>query len=361
MSALLPRPVDAIRKGLESVLASACANGAPSPPWVAVDDGSDRWVALVAARPRAERRVAAVAVSSDRALVTAHRLGIGGAFSLPPSTLAAFGALTVASAGSLPQAPASFENLGILEGRDPMHVVRVAASTFWCCQLGETALTALFAELASQLEIPPVILPWPALVTERLGVDAILGAWGDLRSKHGGPIPDLVVAPLQMNEGTVLASVYAALLGAVDQTVPTTRIEPVPVTAISSGGPVGCWATHQDQSTGAGWMATPTEVTAARCRWRVQGEGMTGSVEDVVTTDELNAARDALAVRVPGWLTDHLRPGTPAFLLLSNLAEGAARRGIPLWVPNVDAEALQMVLRLPGVLWVDGPAVPRSP
>jgi len=41
------------------------------------------------------------------------------------------------------------------------------------------------------------------------------------------------------------------------------------------------------------------------------------------------------------------------------LAEAAHRRGLPLWVPNVDSIALRFLLGLPGTLWVDGPAVPR--
>ena len=356
---LLPRPEDAVRKGLESVVEAACANGAPQPPWVAVDDGSDRWIALVAARSRAERRLGVAAVSSDRALVTAHRLGVGGAFMLPPSTLATFEALTAATARNLPPAQAWLEDVGILEGQDPMHVVTAANNTFWCCQLGEPGLIRLLQELASLLEIPPVILPWPALIVEGEGIDRVKGTWNDLRAKTGGPVPDLAVARAKMDGGTVLAAAFATLLTEEDQTPLATRIEPVPVNELPTGGAVGWWATHDEQATLTGWKATPTEVTATRCRWRVEGDELTGTVKDVVTTDELNAAQEPVAVRVPGWLIDHLSPGSPACLLVSNLAEAAARRGIPLWIPNVDAEALQIVLRLPGVLWVDGPSVPR--
>ena len=64
--------------------------------------------------------------------------------------------------------------------------------------------------------------------------------------------------------------------------------------------------------------------------------------------------------RMPGWAADFLRPGSPAGLLARRLAEAAARRGLPLWIPNVDREALPEVLRLPGTIWVDGPSVPRQ-
>jgi len=44
---------------------------------------------------------------------------------------------------------------------------------------------------------------------------------------------------------------------------------------------------------------------------------------------------------------------------VTRLAEVAARHGLPLWIPNLDGDALRLALTLPGVLWVDGPAVPR--
>jgi len=66
-----------------------------------------------------------------------------------------------------------------------------------------------------------------------------------------------------------------------------------------------------------------------------------------------------LAVRVPGWASRGLRPGSPAGLLVTRIAEAASRRGIPLWIPNVDQEGLRLVLGLPGTIWVDGPAVPK--
>ena len=54
-----------------------------------------------------------------------------------------------------------------------------------------------------------------------------------------------------------------------------------------------------------------------------------------------------------------MRAGTPAALLVARLADAADRRGLPLWIPNVDGEGLRFALGLPGTLWVDGPAVPR--
>ena len=53
-------------------------------------------------------------------------------------------------------------------------------------------------------------------------------------------------------------------------------------------------------------------------------------------------------------------PGRPAGLLIERLAAAAERAGVALWIPNVDGAKLQFLLRLPGELWVDGPAVPEA-
>jgi hypothetical protein len=82
-------------------------------------------------------------------------------------------------------------------------------------------------------------------------------------------------------------------------------------------------------------------------------------VTDVVTADEVSGVQDVMAVRLPGWLAHPLRPGSPAGLLAERIAEVAARRDLPLWIPGVDVDALRFVLGLPGTIWVDGPAVPR--
>ena len=86
---LVPVPPDDIRDGLYSVIGGALAGGAPAPAWVAVDDGTDTWVVKVSKRPAAERMGCVVAAASEGALVTAQRLGIGGAMWLPPSSLGA--------------------------------------------------------------------------------------------------------------------------------------------------------------------------------------------------------------------------------------------------------------------------------
>ena len=89
MMEFLGRFPDALRGGLDNVIAGALAGGAPEPSWVAADDGSGAWVGEVAARSGAERARGVVAVASLEAVVIAQRLGVGGALWLPPSSLAA--------------------------------------------------------------------------------------------------------------------------------------------------------------------------------------------------------------------------------------------------------------------------------
>lgn len=110
---------------------------------------------------------------------------------------------------------------------------------------------------------------------------------------------------------------------------------------------------------GDGWLATPIDVTPSKCRWRLEGDDRGGIVIDVLTSEELAGVGEALAVRLPGWAARPLRPGSPTGLLAARIADAAARRGVPFWIPGVDEEALRFVLGLPGSLWVDGPAVPR--
>jgi hypothetical protein len=79
---------------------------------------------------------------------------------------------------------------------------------------------------------------------------------------------------------------------------------------------------------------------------------------EVLGSEEVAGVEEAVAVRVPGWASRDVRSGSPAGLLVTRIAEAAAGQNLPLWIPGVDEEALRLVLGLPGVIWVDGPAVP---
>ncbi|MDB4306270.1 hypothetical protein N9980_01755, partial [bacterium] len=131
-----------------------------------------------------------------------------------------------------------------------------------------------------------------------------------------------------------------------------------PVHELPQGRRVGWWTWKEEQPPAEGWLAVPSEVGAERCRWELEGEGEQGIVEEVLSATEVAEAEGAAAVRVPGWACGGLRLGTPAGVLITRLAEAAARRGLPLWIPNLDDQDLRFVLGLPGTLWVDGAAVP---
>jgi hypothetical protein len=91
-------------------------------------------------------------------------------------------------------------------------------------------------------------------------------------------------------------------------------------------------------------------------RWRLRfPDGSQSEVVDALRTPSIPGA----ALRVPGWFAGRLVAGRPIGLLAARLATVAERLGLPLWVPNVRPGALEFLLRLPGTLWVDGPAVPR--
>ena len=43
-----------------------------------------------------------------------------------------------------------------------------------------------------------------------------------------------------------------------------------------------------------------------------------------------------------------MHAGSPSGLLVTRIADAAARRGLPLWIPGVDHDSLRFVLALPG-------------
>jgi len=349
---LLGRLPEALRGGLDSVIAGALAGGAPEPAWVAADDGHGAWVAEVAGRPAAQRGRGVVAAASADALAMAQRLGVGGAMWLPPSSLAAIEAFEAAAAAAPPALefdPAVVEALGTDAA---IRIVSFAGRGFWRVQLGDRALAVLLTELAAAVGAPAAIVPWPALLLSDRLAAGMSEAWRELASSSGGAFPGLIVTPLTvgtMGEVGVLQAAYRALVGGGSEAEATGSIGPQPVHELPQGRRVG---------SSEGWLAAPFEVGAERCRWELEGEGGPGVVEEVLSATEVAESEGVAAVRVPGWACGGLRPGTPAGLLITRLAEDAARRGLPLWIPNLNNVGLRFVLGLPGRLWVDGSAVP---
>jgi hypothetical protein len=161
-----------------------------------------------------------------------------------------------------------------------------------------------------------------------------------------------------MAKAGMLDAAYKALLEGTVEVVSAGSIGPHPVHELPQGRRVGWWSWKEEQAASEGWLSAPTEVGADRCRWELEGENGPGVVEEVLSATEVVEAEVAAAVRVPGWASCGLRPGAPAGLLVARIADEAARRGLPLWIPNVGEESLRFVLGLPGTLWVDGPAIP---
>jgi hypothetical protein len=357
---LFPPPPDETREGLYSVVAGALAGGASEPSWIAVDDGGGSWVVEVSTRPATERVRGVVAASSEDALVKAQLLGVGGAMWLPPSSLGALDAFATAAAA---EAPAAFDAaaLEILEGSTAIHVVSVTDRRFWRTQVGDRALEDFITELAVDLEAPAVILRWPALVVAERDPEEIVLAWESLVEKRATVSPSLSVRSLEPKafENDLLEEAYAALTGDSSDSKSPVSPPPQPVHELPHGRRVGWWLTRNDQkSEEEGWVAFPVEAGAARCSWQLEDSESPGTIEEVLGSEEVAGIDEAVAARVPGWASRDLRPGSPAGLLVTKIAEAALRRGLPLWIPGVDQEGLRLVLGLPGTIWVDGPAVP---
>ncbi len=353
----------AVGTGLESVVTGVLAGGAPEPSWIAVDDGTDGWVAAAVGCSAAERARGVVAASSDAALVTAQRLGIGGAMWLPPSSLGAKEAFASADSRVVPAEGYDAALVELLDDGEAVVIVTFVEPLFWRAQLGERRLVALLAELAAALGAPSAILPWPALVIQ--GVDSSTIAEG-LRAivlDAERVLPDVTVTALETGapESAAVEAVYRELL---EDRPPGVVVgqggRPLPVHELPHGRRVGWWNRHSGEVLPEGeWSASPEGVARPRWRWRLNGEGGSGIIEEVLTSEDVDHADECVAVRFPGWASRDIRSGSPAGLLVTRLAETAARRGLPLWIPNLDRDALRLALTLPGVLWVDGPAVPR--
>ena len=350
--------------GLESVVDGALAGGAPEPRWIAVDDGTGEWVALATGCSAAERACGVVAASSDDTLVTAQRLGIGGAMWLPPSTVGATDAFAAATAAAAPNEGQDLSLIDLIDDGSAAVILSFADRLFWRGQLGERRLTAMLADLAAALSTPAAILPWPALVVTGKEPDEVSEAWRALVADDDRVVPDVAVAPLAENApgGGLLAPAYQDLLQAGPRASAVhAGSSPLPVHELPRGLRVGWWSRRPEESLpDEGWSASPIDVSRPKSGWRLDGEDGSGIIEEVLTSEDVDRTGDCAAVRLPGWASREIRPGSPAGLLVTRLAEAAARRGLPLWIPNLDVDALRFALGLPGILWVDGPAVPRS-
>ncbi|MCW8983952.1 MAG: hypothetical protein OQK55_01315 [Thermoanaerobaculales bacterium] len=356
---LFPLPAEMTRDGLYSVIGGALAGGAPEPSWIAVDNGSDAWVVEVSGFSAVERARGVVAASSEEAVMKAQRLGIGGAMWLPPASLGAIEAFAAAASTEAPRAHDA-ASLELLDGATSVHVVTFSNRPFWRAQLGDRELGTMLAELAVSLEAPVAILQWPALVLADRDQAAIVKAWDELVAEKECAPPAVSVLSPTGTESGILSDAYSALTTGMTAGESSSSMPAQPVHELPHGGRVGWWGLGtSDMPEDEGWFARPEDVTSTPFRWLLDGTGTSGPVQEVLTGDEVAGLDQVLAVRVPGWASQGLRAGSPAGLLLTRIAAATSRRGLPLWVPNVDQEGLRFVLGLPGTIWVDGPAVPN--
>jgi hypothetical protein len=362
MITLVPPPPDEVRQPLESVLEQALAGEAP-PPWVAVEDRDGRWIRFAAAASPEERSRSVVALSSEAALISAVRLGIGGAMWLPPSTAGARAALDGAATRLLPPTTdAWIADLAVPPGGD-LVAVTWANRPFWRCQLGAPALTLRLVELAAELDVLPAVVSWPALLVAARPSREIHSAWK--RVTESRRVPSQGVAVVSCDHDWGHCGLVTAAMRALATREPdsdgagTLECPGQAVYELPSGRLLGHWApsTSDEQPSTPGWTATPEDETDAGFRWRLRS----AAAQDRWASDIFDSASvgDEIA-RVPGWLAGEVAPGRPAGLLVEHLAEAASRTGAPLWVSNVDQDGLQYLLRLPGSFWVDGPAVPEA-
>jgi len=359
---LLPTPPAPIRSSLDTVLRRAAEQTQLAPPWVAVEDDAGSWVSLASRRPRAERARAVVAAASEEALVTAIRLGIGGAVRLPASTAAMEDAVRSAAACQVPIEPG---DVGIVQEVTTTATQLWAVSwrhlDFWRSQLSDSRLFSFLAMLAEALTAPPALLCVPVLLLGDYELHDITAAAARLvTTTQDRLIPTIDCLPIQLQDQgdhNLVGAVYRALAAADPAGEQEQQTQRHPVYELLTGQLVGWWGlTKPTPQPSHEWHAEPIAATSLGFRWRLcRADGPDVTVEDTVTS---TPALQSPVARVAGWATNRLCTGSPAGLLIESLASAAKRRGTTLWVPSVDHLALQLLLRLKADVWVDGPAVP---
>jgi len=358
---LLPDLPPGVRDPVHSVLGHGLAQGCVEPPWIAVEDEQGEWVRVAASCSLGERARAVVAASTEVALVQAARLGLGGALWLPPSTMAMKSALEAAAAASIDAAAMDPRVVELVtSGPGPLWAVTWRNRPFWKNQLGVVRLLALLAELAGDLEAPPALLPWPALlVSGRNRAEIVEACDLGLGRSPVKPLqpPEVVAVPASGEPG--VATLRALLDLESTGAVAGPDCPPQPVYALPSGRRIGFWAPSPPEPPGEGLWCPGPEVGEHSAWLARSSEGHTLRVPEVVSSSQVDADVGG-AVRLPGWLSLGARPASPAGLLIERLLASCNRKGLTLWVPNVDSDLLRYLLRLDGELWVDGPAVPSA-
>jgi hypothetical protein len=338
---------------------------APSPPWVVVEDAAGAWLHHLTTATASERASGVAVVRSEKALLQCVRLAIGGALWEPPSSAGM--TLAFIAADERPSMPAVCDlcvTTALVAHQPPRFVVRWSNQALWHHQIGAPRMAVVLWRLAKALGAVPAVIPGPCLLLPEVSSGAVDTALAELE-RGGEVVPadglEVLTLPVAATaEDTVAAAV--SMVSATAQTRACRPMEPRPVYELPSGRHLGWWSSEPTTLRPAtGWIALPELDAELGIGWRlVTADGEVGRVHDAVGSDRMSSPLP-YAVRLRGWTTMRSRPGSPCGLLAEHMVGAARRLGRPVWIPNVDQDAVQLALRLGGPVWVDGPAVPPRP
>jgi len=355
MVELVPASKGVGNQAMKRVIESLRKSGIELPPMVVTDETDNPW-RCSAARIHADiRRRSVLAFASDTDLLDAVRFEFGGAIRLPVSTLAMETACLAAAGGLTPETPMATRGVldSVLEAAERVEGVGWSRSRFWRNHLGVRCLKECLTEIATRLGCAPVIIPGPVLVVPDCEDEEI---HQQLTSATGAGIRGIPSPPAIVPIARLLDAMDFEIDGGSGDAEPATLPDPQPVLELPSGRRVGSWSFSRDSpKVGEIWHAVADESTTSGSSWTlVHAEGPVDTIVDSPVVS------DQWVVKTPGWMGDHLCPGSSAGLLLERLAMDPARAGRPLWVSNADAAAVRYLLGMPGPIWVDGPGVPAD-
>jgi hypothetical protein len=362
MSRLFPCTESVGDRAIESVLDTIRDEDAELPDWVLIESPTGEWRRFAAELPRSERRRSVVGATTERALLDALRLEIGGACRLPVSTPSLRAACASAESavgvgrGVERATPGMVEM--ILVGATRLWGLGWRPFSFWDRLTGGVRLGRCLAEIARRLEIETVVLPGPVLLVadhRRADVERA-AASTQVAVCPPGP-PSLVdLTPALEADDPVDSVADVVREGVWIDPDPAARRHPV--MELPSGRQVGSWTVDAtSRGDGPGWTAAPILDRPVSGIWRLDRDEGTAELSEIESSSDLEGS-DQPICRVMGRIGAGLRPGSPAALLLHAIALHDARAGRPLWVPSVGPEAVHFLLGLPGPIYVDGPGVP---
>lgn len=327
------------------------ARGVEMPAKIFTDRADDPWRVHAARAPVDLRRRSVIMLASSSSLIDAVRFEFGGAARLPVSSVSMESAFDAVTHG--PPSGTPFATRGVMDsalgGAKRVAAVGWQRARFWRSHVGSRFLSGVLTDVAARLDRVPVIVPGPVLLVPDRERQRIREAIEETAAGYGAIGPPSIV-PID----PILSVLDIGVEGVAHDGAPRIFDSPQPVLELPSGRRVGTWSLAKDPPPGLhGWYASPERISASASSWTL--EHPDGSLESVADSPFLS---DQIAVKVPGWMSDHLCPGSPAGLLVEALAKDPGRFGRPLWVSNADAAAVRFLLGLPGPIWVDGPGVP---